>query len=133
MSPSGNRLEIRDITAELVAREPLFHRPEFGTTRQDFDQMMAEDFWEVGASGRIYSRTFVLDTLEQRHQKPVVENLQVTHFRCQQVATHLFLTSYTLNQSGRISRRASLWRQTPKGWQVVYHQGTIVSDGLKSL
>ena len=121
--------EISDIAAELAAREPLFHRPEFGTTRQDFDQMMVEEFWEVGASGQVYSRAFVLDTLEQRHRGPVMEDLEVTNFGCQPLAAGLFLATYTLNQSGRVSRRASLWRQTPVGWQVVYHQGTIVAHG----
>lgn len=116
------------IAAELRAREPLFHRPEFGTVRQDFARMMAEEFWEVGASGQIYSRAFVLDTLESRYQKPMVGSLQVTNFACQQVAIDLFLATYTLHQSARVSRRASLWRRTPEGWRVVYHQGTIVTD-----
>jgi hypothetical protein len=126
---AAGALEINGVAAELALREPLFHRPEFGTTRQDFDRMMAEEFWEVGASGQIYSRPFVLDTLESRYQEPVVEHLQITNFACQQVATDLFLATYTLDQSGRISRRASLWRQTSVGWRVVYHQGTIVADG----
>lgn len=128
MSPSSAP-EISGITAELAAREPLFHRPEFGTTRQDFDRMMAEEFWEVGASGQVYSRAAVLDTLEQRHRQPVVEDLAVTNFGCQRLAADLFLTTYTLNQAGRVSRRASIWRHTPEGWQVVYHQGTIMADG----
>ena len=126
-APSNPQLD--DIASELALREPLFHRAEFGTTRQDFDRMMADEFWEVGASGQIYSRSFVLDTLEVRSQQPVGENFQVTNFACQQVAADLFLATYTLNQSGRISRRASLWRQASDGWRVVYHQGTIVTDG----
>ena len=27
----------------------------------------------------------------------------------------------------RLSRRATIWRHSPDGWLVVYHQGTIVS------
>ncbi|TZF90710.1 DUF4440 domain-containing protein [Cognatilysobacter lacus] len=129
MSIVGKRPEISGIAEALAAREPLFHRPEFGTARQDFERMMAAEFWEVGASGQIYSRAFVLDTLEQRHRAPVTEDLSVTGFGCQQLAADLFLASYTLDQSGRISRRATLWRQTPDGWQAVYHQGTIVACG----
>lgn len=126
---ADNDSEVDDIASELALREPLFHNPEFGTTRQDFDRMMADEFWEVGASGQIYSRSFVLDTLERRHEQPVTEDFQVTGFACQQIAADLFLATYTLNQSGRISRRASLWRQAPEGWRVVYHQGTIVAGG----
>ena len=39
---------------ELVSREPIFHRPELGTARHDFDNMMVADYWEVGASGRLH-------------------------------------------------------------------------------
>ncbi|MES1153696.1 MAG: DUF4440 domain-containing protein, partial [Rhodanobacter sp.] len=48
----------------LRRREPIFHRPEFGSTRADFERMAAADFWEIGASGRRYSRAHVLDVLE---------------------------------------------------------------------
>ena len=48
------------VLAQLMRLEPIFHRTEHGTTRADFEQMTAEDFWEVGASGRQYSRGFVL-------------------------------------------------------------------------
>ena len=116
--------------AELAAREPLFHRPQFGTARDDFERMMAPDFWEAGASVRISSRPFVLDTLEARQREPVAaEPLEVSDFGCQQVAADLFLATYTLDQSGRITRRATLWRQAAEGWQAVYHQGTVVADG----
>ncbi len=47
---------LASVAAELSGREPIFHRPEFGTTRSDFEKMTADDFWEVGASGRRYSR-----------------------------------------------------------------------------
>ena len=59
--------ELLSVLEELIKREPIFHRPEFGTTRADFEKMMSPDFWEIGASGRRYSRAFVLDELERRH------------------------------------------------------------------
>jgi hypothetical protein len=37
------------VLAELQAREPIFHRPDFGMTRSDFERMTADDFCEVGA------------------------------------------------------------------------------------
>jgi len=35
---------LTDVLDELRAREPLFHRPEFGTTRSDLEAMTTEDF-----------------------------------------------------------------------------------------
>lgn len=110
---------------ELMKREPLFHRSEFGTTRKDFEQMTAPDFWEVSASGRRFSREFVLDTLEARYENPTEEVWEVGDFYCLEIAANNYLVTYTLIQGERITRRASIWRRTVDGWQIVYHQGTI--------
>jgi hypothetical protein len=122
-------VEPGDILKELQVREPIFHRPEFGTSRSDLEKMMAPEFWEVGASGKRYDRKFVLDLLEERHANPVSEQLEAGDFRCQQLAVDLFLLTYTLVQEGsRKTRRTTIWRRTPEGWQIVFHQGTIVQD-----
>ncbi len=61
---------LANILTELTQREPVFHRPELGTTRRDFENMTDANFLEVGASGRRYSRQYVIDTLAQRHRVP---------------------------------------------------------------
>lgn len=120
------RSSLDEVSRELAAREPIFHRPEFGTTRDDFDRMMADDFWEVGASGQAYSREFVLDTLAQRD--PAAEKLTVSDFMCRPVAADTYLVTYLLEQQGgRLSRRSTLWRHAPGGWQILYHQGTLIT------
>lgn len=113
---------------ELMQREPLFHRPEFGTRREDFERMTAPEFWEVGASGRRFSRKFVLDTLEKRYEAPVEDVWEVEDFHCLEIAMNNFLVTYTLTQGERVTRRATIWRRTSDTWQILYHQGTVVSD-----
>lgn len=120
-------LSIEQATQALAAREPIFHRPEFGTTRADFEAMVADEFREVGASGRTYSKAQVLDVLEARHSRPVEEDFSVSDFACRQVARDLYLVTYALDQSGRLSRRSTLWRLTGPDWKIVYHQGTLVT------
>jgi hypothetical protein len=116
------------ILEELKRREPIFHRPEFGTTRQDFEAMTEPDFWEVGASGRRYSREYVLDVLEERSQHPVEDSWETSEFHCREIAVDNYLLTYTLKQGERATRRATLWRHTAQGWKIVYHQGTVVAD-----
>ncbi len=58
---------LTEILNQLKSREPIFHRPELGTDRTDFERMTAPDFWEIGASGRRYSRGYVLAELEKRY------------------------------------------------------------------
>lgn len=115
------------VLAELKAREPIFHRPEWGTERSDFERMTAEDFWEVGASGKRYSRALVLDTLEERYATPHEDNLEAFGFYCRKLAEDVYLLTYTLRQpEDRWTRRATIWQRSESGWQIVYHQGTII-------
>ena len=121
--------ELQDVLAELSAREPIFHRPEFGTSRADFERMTVEDFWETGASGRRYSREFVLDELERRFSVPHDDVWETRDFNCRKLAEGVYLLTYTLLQDQqRLTRRATIWQRTADGWKIVYHQGTIVQD-----
>jgi hypothetical protein len=114
---------------ELIRREPIFHRPELGTTRADFENMTAADFWEVGASGQSCSREYVLDVLEQRYTAPRLDEWEATGFRCRRLSADVYLLTYTLIQhNARKTRRATVWQQTEEGWKIIYHQGTIVQD-----
>lgn len=131
MEPSGLTVpELGSVLEELRQREPIFHRPELGTSRADFEAMMAPEFWETGASGRRYSREFVLQELEKRHApgREGADVWETSDFRCQQLAADLYLLTYTLRQTARLTRRATLWRRTDDGWKILYHQGTEVSD-----
>jgi hypothetical protein len=118
-----------NVLAELSRREPIFHRPELGTRRADFEKMTVDDFWEVGASGRRYSRAFVLDELEKRHAVPHVDIWEATDFHCRRLTHDVYLLTYTLLQNHvRRTRRSTIWQRRAEGWKIVYHQGTIVQD-----
>jgi hypothetical protein len=113
---------------ELRRREPIFHRPEFGTTRADHLAMTAEDFREVCASGNRYSREHVLDVLDERRRDPQPDPWETSEFHCRELAETLYLLTYTLRQGARVTRRATIWRRDPDGWKIVFHQGTMVAD-----
>lgn len=121
--------ELTAILAELASREPIFHRPELGVTRTDFESMTVADFWEVGASGRRYGRAYVLNELEKRHAVPNADIWKTTDFHCRRLSHDVYLLTYTLLQNKeRKTRRATIWQRTPEGWKIVFHQGTIVQD-----
>jgi len=128
--------DLLGVLEELRQREPIFHRPEFGTTRRDYERMTDAGFWETGASGKRYSREHVLGVLEQRNAHPTEDAWETRDFHCLEIAPDNYLLTYTLVQvlprtpSGgeRITRRATIWRRASDGWKIVYHQGTIVAD-----
>jgi hypothetical protein len=121
--------ELAGVLAELSSREPIFHRPELGTSRADFERMTVNDYWETGASGRRYSRQCVLDELELRFSAPHEDVWETRDFHCRKLADDVYLLTYTLLQDKtRLTRRATIWQRTADGWKIVYHQGTIVEN-----
>ena len=115
-----------DVLDELRRREPLFHREELGRTRADFERMIVDDFWEIGASGRRYDRAFVLDELERRYAAPYEERWETSDLECRELAPDVYLVTYTLEQPDRRTRRATIWRREGGEWKAVYDQGTVV-------
>jgi hypothetical protein len=117
------------VLEELTSREPIFHRPELGTARADYENMTTADFWEVGASGRRYGREEVLAELDRRREAPPADAWEATGFHCRELAQDIFLLTYTLLQDNRRkTRRATIWQRTQEGWKIVFHQGTIIPD-----
>lgn len=120
---------LQGVLDELIRREPLFHREEFGRTRADFENLITADFWEIGASGRRYSREYVLSELEKRYTGEYVDVWETSDFGCRQLADRIYLLTYTLVQNNdRRTRRTTIWERTEAGWKARFHQGTIVQD-----
>jgi hypothetical protein len=114
---------------ELRRREPIFHNAEFGTTTAEFERVMAPDYWEVGASGRRYSRDFILRELTR--SVPFVDaataGWETSEFGLRRLGPDTYLLTYTLDQAGRRTRRSTIWRRSGDGWQILFHQGTIIA------
>ena len=125
------KINSENILEERKKREPIFHRPEFGTTRADFEKMMAEDYWEIGASGNRYEREECIETVVMRYQDPdYIKNdfWETKDFECREIAPTCYLLTYTLIQGieKRVTKRATIWKHINDEWKIIYHQGTIV-------
>ena len=122
------------VLEELLAREPLFHRRELVSSRGDFDRETAQDFWEVGASGRRYCREDVWAALAPRYStgpedEYVTGDWQITDAELRRVAADAYLLTYELQQGDRRTRRLTVWQGgAGVGWKALYHQGTIVDS-----
>ena len=127
-----------EVLIQLISLEPLFHRFEHlrgrTPTRSDFEAMTSPDFFEIGASGRLYSREFILQTLETRYsnQLPHPDLWSTRDFQLLPLGPGTWLLHYLLEQTlpegQRLTRRTTIWRQQPEGWQTLFHQGTVVES-----
>lgn len=112
---------------ELRTLENLYHAAYPDATLDDFDRLVAPEFWETGATGLRYSRDFARQVLAQRPGRPDPATWVVDDHHLQQVGAGIWLLTYRLQQPGRKTRRTTLWRRDGERWQAVYHQGTVVN------
>lgn len=122
--------ELLPVLEELRGREPIFHTPAFGLTAEQFLRSTAPGYWEVGASGRRYSRAAILAWARKQPEHFVdasAAGWRTEDFGLLQLGPEIYLLTYTLDQNGRRTRRSTIWRRDNDGWRILYHQGTIVS------
>jgi hypothetical protein len=117
----------RAVLEELRRREPIFHRPEF-LGAKELERMVAPQFWEVGASGRRYSRAYVLDRVAARGRGAIHDEWRTRDFHVRALGADLYHLTYTLEQGERLTRRSSLWQRHEGAWRILFHQGTVVED-----
>ena len=131
MNPAFTKIEpgLQPILDELRRRELIFHTPEFGSTTAEFERSTAPDYWEVGASGHRMSRDFILRELRKSvpYVSAAAAGWQTTEFGLRRLGPDTYLLTYTLDQSGRRTRRATIWQSSEDAWRILYHQGTIIS------
>jgi hypothetical protein len=122
---------LHEIKLELIAREPIFHHPnKFGTTRHDILDLMCGEFWEVGASGKVYTKEEVIETLLERYADSNYQDIwEAKDFEIIEIAPNNYLIAYVLIQDKtRVTRRSTIWRYEDEKFKIVYHQGTIVNS-----
>ncbi len=118
------------VLEELTTREPIFHHPDkFGKTKQDIENQMCDEFWEVGASGNVYTKQDVIESLHDRYSDPNYQDIwEAKDFELTQIALDNYLLTYILIQDkSRVTRRSTIWRKVNGQWKILYHQGTIIS------
>ena len=119
---------LEGVLEALREREPIFHRAAFGRSREAMERAVAPDYWEVGASGRRYSREFIWRMLEERTPADAVEvGWKWRGFGLRRLGGEAYLLTYTLEQGERVTRRSTIWERADEGWRIVFHQGTVVT------
>ena len=111
---------------DLVKLEKELHEPTVRKNRKRLDQLLHDSFTEIGRSGVLFDKNQIMSSLssESSHSvwsqdyttQTIDDELVLLTYRSAHVEANMTLS--------RFSRRASLWRLTGLGWQMIYHQGT---------
>ena len=119
------------ILQELRQREPAFHQAELCATREKLERYTDPEFWEVGASGTVYTRETVIAIVEERFRTGTeadTSGWEMQEFAARELGPATYMVTYLLRQGERVSRRMSVWRRVDGAWRILYHQGTLVAE-----
>jgi hypothetical protein len=88
------------------------------------NELLAQDFFEFGRSGRIWYRKDTIATVPQT--KDTVFPLPELHIRLlhENVAQITYDSAFAYNGVVQNTHRSSIWSRTTNGWELRFHQGT---------
>jgi hypothetical protein len=104
--------------------------PRVRTSKERLNELLADDFLEIGASGNRYSKQDVLELLPQEDA-----TLRSAHqFEVREIAGDTVLVTFLVEAknevTGRTTRslRSSIWKHRDDRWQMIFHQGTPLRE-----
>jgi hypothetical protein len=112
-----------DSLEEVVGLELALLRPDVRRDRRRVEDLLDEDFREIGASGRLWTRQETVESLagEQDDEPVAVEDMVAVP-----LADGVVLLTYVSDRAGRRARRSAIWRRVDGRWRVLHHQGTLM-------
>jgi hypothetical protein len=98
--------------------------------RARMNEVFADDFFEIGRSGRVYGREETLGATAA----PIDTRFPLEDFRVRLLAADVAQVTYNsaVKRNGvyEFGRRCSIWTRGAKGWVIRFHQGTPFEPGV---
>ncbi|MBD8033338.1 MULTISPECIES: nuclear transport factor 2 family protein [Solibacillus] len=120
---------IENLKEHLQQLEESHTGMEVRMSREKLDEILAEDFFEIGSSGYMYDKKECLET------GVVLTKMKLHNYEIYPLAHDVVLTTYFLVDTTRERNtlRSSIWKFIDGKWQLYFHQGTITPLQLNSI
>jgi hypothetical protein len=112
-----------DISADLLRLETLLLNPASCSRPETLWPLFANEFIEIGSSGRIYDRQQTVTNLATVD----AARGELSEFRVVLLTNDIAQVTYRAVRHREIpqhSWRSSIWRRRGLRWQIAFHQGT---------
>lgn len=113
---------MKDLKNHLRELEGAHISLDVRSSAEKLDQILADDFWEIGSSGIIYTKKDCLNL------GVVLSEMTLHHNEIQILTEDTVLSTYKVKDTTRKRNtwRSSVWKKTHGRWQLYFHQGTII-------
>ncbi len=114
------------LTAQLRQLEESILDPAMRADPTRMRALLAPEFMEFGASGRVFDRDGIIAVLAA---EPARVARQARGFKVRLIAPGAALTTWRVQRDDGIETlRSSVWQQQADGrWLMVFHQGTLAA------
>jgi hypothetical protein len=113
---------------EIKQLEERLWIAQFRFDRAWMETILADDFFEFGRSGRIYTR----DECLGMKSETIAAVLPPPDFEARYLSNEVVQTTYkSIVKDGvqvQYANRSSIWLKTSSGWKLKFHQGTPVRE-----
>lgn len=116
--------------SQIIENEKILQNPK-QISPNLVDRLLADDYIEIGQSGRIWHKSQILDYFN-RHQNRWQMEMMDEEFK--QISDEVILLTYKLkkvnNEDSTVScsSRSSLWKITINECTLIFHQGTPINN-----
>jgi len=130
--PDGLPLELyeaapaENLDALLLKLEGDLHLREVRASAARLEELLEEDFEEIGISGTAWTRPAIIEALRDE----AFSERTMSEFRVKRIAPDAALVTYRVHRKATAERpsadslRSSLWRLRRGRWRMAFHQGT---------
>lgn len=119
-----------DISELIKALELELLQPEVRKSKERLNELIADNFLEIGASGKNYNKQDILNKLPQQTET----KLALQDFNTIEISADTILATYQVEKESEgikektISSRSSIWQNKDGEWKIIFHQGTLLKD-----
>ena len=125
-----NNIMEDSVKEKIIELELKLLEPDVRKSVDELDRLLADKFVEFGSAGVKYNKEQIIKTLESESGI----QFTATEFDVEELSADAVMITYQVTikqkgvEKGRNSLRCSIWRFIDDRWQMLFHQGTIISD-----
>jgi hypothetical protein len=117
----------KSVEQKLKYLEKLLLKPKVRKSISELSEILCDEFVEFGSSGKIYNKKDIIKSLQNEHTSKML----LTNFKMNPLSKEHYLVTYKISkeENGKkiYSLRSSIWKKVKDKYQMIFHQGTIIS------
>lgn len=123
---------MEELRSHILSLEKALVQPEVRADQKKLKELLAEDFFEFGTSGKLYRREHTIEQLpktassyEGSHE---IFDFEIRLLGSEYIhATYRSDTTYADGER-KLAYRSSVWRKEGDQWRMIFHQGTRMAE-----